>query len=114
MLLIAVVVDGNKLALDSTVRTNDLVQNWHYPSADGNSLNVSWERYNDYHAAPQVNFTASKPALLGHACPIPPLLRSQDHVLAIHRGQLSECVMGALRQLPSSSQRGHAHQPCCS
>ena len=35
-----------------------LVQNWQFPSKDGNSLNVSWERYDSYHAAPQVNFTA--------------------------------------------------------
>ena len=108
VLLVAVEVDGNKLSLDPTVRTNDLVQNWHYPSTDGNSLNVSWERYNDYHAAPQVNFTASKPTLLHHASSIPPLPRSKMRMAAIHRGQLPECVLGALQQ-PSCSTQTQLH-----
>ena len=58
---LAVQVDGKKLLLDPTVHSNALVQNWQFPSKDGNSLNVSWERYDAYHAAPQVNFTASTP-----------------------------------------------------
>lgn len=56
----AVEVDGRKLWLDETVQMTNLVQNWHFPSSDGNVLNVSWERYNNYHAAPSINFTASK------------------------------------------------------
>ena len=59
MVDLAVQVDGKKLYLDPTVHSNALVQNWQFPSKDGNSLNVSWERYDAYHAAPQVNFTAS-------------------------------------------------------
>lgn len=42
------------------MQSTALVQNWHFPSKDGNALNVSWERYNSFHAAPQVNFTASE------------------------------------------------------
>ena len=57
---VAVQVDGKVLTLDPTVHTTALVQNWQFPSQDGNSLNVSWERYDSYHAAPQINFTASK------------------------------------------------------
>jgi hypothetical protein len=56
----AVTVDGRKLWLDPTVHSPGLVQNWQFPSKDGNSLNVSWERYDSYHAAPEVNFTARK------------------------------------------------------
>ncbi|CAL5225282.1 g8079 [Coccomyxa viridis] len=55
---LTVQVDGKRLLLDPTVHSNALVQNWQFPSKDGNSLNVSWERYDAYHAAPQVNFTA--------------------------------------------------------
>ena len=64
---LAVQVDGKKLLLDPTVQSTALVQNWQFPSKDGNSMNVSWERYDAYHAAPQVNFTASKlaPAVPG-------------------------------------------------
>lgn len=65
----AVEVDGRKLWLDETVQMTNLVQTWHFPSKDGNVLNVSWERYNDYHAAPTVNFTASK-ALQTHTAQV--------------------------------------------
>ncbi|CAL8467174.1 g6710 [Coccomyxa elongata] len=55
---LTVEVDGRMLWLDDTVQMTSLVQSWHFPSQDGNVLNVSWERYNNYHAAPSVNFTA--------------------------------------------------------
>ena len=60
MVCVAVQVDGKILTLDPTVHSPGLVQNWQFPSQDGNSLNVSWERLDGYHAAPQINFTASK------------------------------------------------------
>jgi hypothetical protein len=46
----------------------NLVQTWHFPSKDGNTLNVTWERYNLYHAAPAVNFTASVDHVILDAC----------------------------------------------
>ncbi|CAK0735989.1 hypothetical protein CVIRNUC_000673 [Coccomyxa viridis] len=55
---LTVQVDGKILTLDPTVHSPGLVQNWQFPSQDGNSLNASWERLDGYHAAPQINFTA--------------------------------------------------------